>query len=78
MDFTKISETVEEIFDANGMPQSLMNSDQEVEDIQQDRIDAAQAAQAAELAAGAADAVPKLQGKTEEGSPLEVIAEAAG
>ena len=76
LDRLKVSETVEEIFDANGMPQSLMNSDQEVEDIQQARIEAAQAAQAAELAAGAADAVPKLQGKTEEDSPLAAIAEA--
>ncbi len=77
LDRLKISETVEEIFDANGMPQALMNSDQEVEDIQQARLEAAQAAQAAELAAGAADAIPKLQGATDADSPLAALAEAA-
>lgn len=43
------------------------------DEMREDRLRAEQAVQAAELAAGAADAVPKLQKKTEEGSPLEAL-----
>lgn len=67
-------ETVQEIFEAHGMPQKLMHTDEEVDEIQQARAEAAQARELAELAAGAAEAVPNLQKKTEEGSPLAEIA----
>lgn len=76
LDRLNTDETVEEIFDAHGMPQKLMHSDEEVEEIQEARAQLAQQEALAEVAAGAADAVPKLQKKTEEGSPLEAISEA--
>lgn len=74
LDRLKVNETVEEIFDANGMPQKLMNSDDEVEEIQKARLQAQQAREAAEMALEAAKVAPGLGKKTEEGSPLEAIA----
>ncbi len=63
--------------DRMGMPPDMIRSPEEVDEIREARAEQEQALQAAELAAGAADAVPKLQGKTEAGSPLAEIAEAA-
>jgi hypothetical protein len=73
LDRLDVDETVEELFDAHGMPQKLMRSDEEVEEIQEVRMKAQQAREAAELAAGAADAIPKLGKKVEEGSPLAAL-----
>lgn len=67
-------ETVQEIFDANGMPQKLMRSDEEVEEIQEARVQAQQAREAAEMALEAAKAAPGVSGKVEEGSVLAEIA----
>lgn len=78
LDRLNVNETVEEIFDANGMPQKLMNSDDEVKQIQEDRAAAIAEQRAAEMALEAAKAVPSLQGKTEEDSPLKQIQEAVG
>jgi len=78
LDRLNVNETVEEIFDANGMPQKLMHSDTEVEAIQQGRLEAQQAEREAQMALEAAKAAPGLGKKTEEGSPLEAIAGAVG
>lgn len=78
LDRLNINETVEEIFDANGMPQHLMASDAQVEAKQIARAEAAQADKEAEMALEMAKAVPGLQKKTEADSPLEAITEAAG
>ncbi|KKN77595.1 hypothetical protein LCGC14_0358700 [marine sediment metagenome] len=77
LDRLKVEETVEEIFDANGMPQHLMNSDDEVEEIQQARAAAQQAREQAELALEMAKVTPGLGKTVEEGSPMEAISEAA-
>jgi hypothetical protein len=78
LDRLKVEDTVEEIFDANGMPQKLMNSDEEVEAIQMARAQDIREQKMAEWGIEAAKAVPGLGKKTEEGSPLEAIAEAVG
>lgn len=67
-------ETVQEIFDANGMPQKLMRSDEEVEEIQETRVQAQQAREAAEMATEAAKAAPGISKEVEEGSVLAEIA----
>ena len=78
LDRLNVNETVEEIFDANGMPQKLMHSDDEVKTIQQDRLEQQQAERAAQMALEAAKVAPGLGKKVEEGSSLEAIAEAVG
>lgn len=66
------------VADRMAVPPDMMRSPEDVDEIREQRQADLEAQQAAELAAGAADAVPKLQGKTEEGSPLAAMAEAAG
>ena len=73
-----MNETVEEIFDANGMPQKLMHSDAEVEQIQQARLDAQMAREEADRALEAAKVVPGLGKEVEPNSPAEAIAGAVG
>ncbi len=64
--------------DRMGMPPDMINSPEDVDDIREQRQADLEAEQAAELAAGVADAIPKLQGETKEGSPLAAMAEAVG
>ncbi len=68
-------ETVRGIADRLGYPPEMMRNPEEVKRIREIRQADIEAQQLAELAAGAADAVPKLQKKTEEGSPFaEMVA----
>lgn len=74
LDRLNVDETIQELMEAHGMPQKLMRSDDEVEIIQQLRLEAQQRREAAEMALEAAKVTPGLGKKTEEGSPLEAIA----
>jgi len=74
LDRIDVDETVEELMEAHGMPQKLMRSDEEVEDIRQARLEAQQAREAAEMAIEAAKAAPGVSGKVEEESVLSEIA----
>ena len=66
----------ERILDSTDFPQDVMRTDAELEEFRkQQELDLAQQ-QAMEMAQGVADAIPKLQKKTEEGSPLEALQEA--
>lgn len=78
LDRLNVDETVEEIFDANGMPQHLMHSDTEVEEIQQARLEEQQRREAAEMALEVAKVTPGLGKGVEPNSPAEAIAEAVG
>ena len=77
LDRLNVDETIEEIFDAHGMPQKLMRSDEEVEEIRKARLEQDQAKEAAMMAIEAAKAAPGVSGKVEEGSVLSEIAGAA-
>ncbi len=66
-------ETARGIADRLGYPPEMMRDPEEVKRIREIRQADIEAQQMAELAAGAADAVPKLQKKTEAGSPLEAM-----
>ena len=70
-------ETVEELMEAHGMPQKLMRSDEEVEEIRQARLEAQQAREAAQMAIEGAKAAPGVSKEVEEGSVLSEIAGAA-
>jgi len=74
LDRLKVDETVEELFDAHGMPQKLMRSDDEVEEIQEARLRDQQMKEAAAMAAEAAKAAPGISKKVEDGSVLSEIA----
>ncbi len=68
-------ETVRGVADRLGYPPEMIRDPEEVKRIRDIRQADIEAQQMAELAAGAADAVSKLQKKTEEGSPLaEMVA----
>ena len=62
---------------AYNFPVELENTPEEFRQQREAYIAQQQAAQVAEQAAAVADAVPKLQGKTEEGSPLAALSGAA-
>ncbi len=64
--------------DRFAMPPDMVRSPEGVDEIREQRAADLADEKAAELAAGAADAVPKLSGKVEEGSPLAAMAEAVG
>jgi hypothetical protein len=68
----------EAILNASDFPQDLMNSDEDVARIKEERQAAAERQQQLEVLGQAADAVPKLNKSVEEGSPLEAIGEAVG
>ena len=77
--FPKVLERVnqdrlaERILDATDFPQDVMNTDAEMKAIRDQQEAELQQAQAQAQAQAMADSIPKLQKKTEEGSPLEAI-----
>ncbi len=64
----------EAILDATDFPQDLMRTTAEVEEIRAERQAAIERQQQLETLGQAAEAIPKLQGETPEGSPLAEIA----
>ena len=76
-DIVKEVKLGEYVLDATDFPQEIMNSQAEIDEIRKARQEAIERQQQIEMAGQAADAVPKLQKKTEEGSPLEAITGAA-
>ena len=68
----------EAILDANNFPSDLIRSDDEIEAIRAAEAQMLAQQQAQEQLQGMADAVPKLNKKTEEGSPLEALEGALG
>ncbi len=68
----------EKIGDSTDFPQELMNSTAEVEAIREAREAALAQQQALQQLGEAADAVPKLSKKPEDGSPAQLIGEAVG
>jgi hypothetical protein len=73
LDRLKVEETVEEIFDAHGMPVKLMRTDDEVKEIQEIRAQAEQERRTAEMALEAAKVVPGLGKEIESGSPVAAL-----
>ncbi len=65
--------SIQRILRSEDWPEEEIRTDEEVAAMREEQQRQQEAAQAAELAQGVAEAVPKLQGKTEEGSPLEAI-----
>ena len=63
----------ERILDSTDFPQDIMRTDQELKELREQQEAELQQAQMQQQLQGMADAVPKLQRKTEEGSPLEKI-----
>lgn len=74
MDNYDVDKIARGIAERRGVPTDFMKPEDQVEDERQARAEAQQAQQLLEAADAAADAVPKLQGKTEEGSPLAELA----
>ena len=72
-DRIKEKELSEVILDATDFPQKIMRNDAEVDELRAEREAKIAQQQALEQAAQMADAVPKLQKKSEEGSPAELI-----
>ncbi len=68
----------ERILDSTDFPQDILRSDTELAEIREKQEQELAQAQAQQQAAAMADAVPKLQKKTEEGAPLEAVAEQLG
>ncbi len=68
----------EKIGDSTDFPQELMNTTVEVEEIRAQRAEELARQQALQEAQQMAEAVPKLNKETEEGSPLAAIGEAVG
>ncbi len=66
----------EKILDSTDFPQDLMNSDEEVEAIREERAQAEANRLAMEQAGQMADAYPKIKDAPEEGSPAALIGEA--
>lgn len=77
LDRIDVDETVEELMKAHGMPQKLMRSDDEVEELRIARAEAEQEREAAQMAIEAAKAAPGVSGKVEPDSVLAQIAGAA-
>jgi hypothetical protein len=73
----KAEKLVEHILELNKFPQDLIRDEDEYEDYVKAIAEQAQAERTLEAGGQIADAVPKLQKKTEEGSPLELITGAA-
>lgn len=70
LDKIDMDKTAEELMESHGMPEKCMRSDEEVEDIRTARAQQEQAQRLIETAGAAADAVPKVSKKVEEGSVL--------
>jgi hypothetical protein len=66
-------EMAEEILETTAFPQKLIRTDEEVAKIREERAKAEQAQLQAQMAMEAADRVPKLSKKPEEGSPMEKV-----
>jgi len=73
MDNFDMDMIAQDVAEAFGASTRVLRSSKARDKMRQERAAAQQAQQQAEMLAGAADAVPKLQGKTEAGSPLEQI-----
>lgn len=70
-------ELIEDAGIAMGMEQKMFKSDEEIAAILQEQAEREEQMEQAQMALQAAKAVPSLQKKTESGSPLDVLAEAA-
>ena len=68
----------ERILDSTGFPQDIMFTDDELRELREQQEAELQEAKAMQQAQAMADSVPKLNKKTEEGSPLEAIGEQIG
>ncbi len=68
----------EKILDSTDFPQDVLRTDQELKDLRDQQEAELAQAQAQQQLQGMADSVPKLNKKTEEGSPLEAIGEQLG
>ena len=73
LDRVNSDEMAEEILESAAFPQRLIRSDDEVDEIRQQRAKAAEQQQMQEAMQGAADAAPKLGKAAEPGSPLEAV-----
>ena len=71
LDRIDCDEAAEVLMESHGMPEKVMRSDEEVEEIRAARAEQLQAEQALEQAGKIADAVPKVSGKVEQGSVLD-------
>jgi len=73
IDKIDLDEAADVLMESHGMPEKVMRSDEEVEEIRAARAEQLQADQALEQAGQVADAVPKVSKKVEEGSVLDAV-----
>jgi hypothetical protein len=76
LDRVNFPELAEYVLESHNFPQDLIHSDEEVEQIQKARAEQIRAQQMAEDLSNAADAVPKISKKPEEGSLMEALTNA--
>ena len=78
MDNFDLDVIAQDVAEAFGASTRVIRPTKQRDQMRKDRAAAQQAQQQAEMLAGAADAVPKLQKKTEAGAPLEQLSEMMG